>query len=887
MSRANIPFFAFNQGEIGERVLLRTRLEKYPATAEIMENWLPEVEGEMFMRPGMIFDEAVAGNAFTIEHSFVFNLSQTYMLALSGNALRIRQNGSTIVRQSVSSTISGGDFADLSAWTDISTGGGSASASGGKLVLTSDGTSVAGVRQQVSTGSPDVIHGLDLHVTRGSVIVSVGSTAGDDDLLKETTARTGRLSLSFTPTGSSYWVEIKSREPVERQVESVAISPSGDLVLATPWAESQLRDLRFHQEGDVVYVVSGSDPVYRIERHGSAAWAVVEMEPKDGPFDIINTDQSLTVTPSVTTGNGQLTASSALFRSGHVGALWQITHTGQKQTAKLAGDNQFTGEIKVTGVGSSRAFTYTLAGTFSATVTLQRSIGNNYSWTDYQTQTSPVTDYSVNDGLDNQIVYYRLIIKSGDYTSGSVDATLDYSGGVTTGIVRITAVNSDTNADMEVIEGLGDTTPTNEWAEGAWSQERGFPATIAEFDGRMWFGKSGAYYGTYANTFESFKVDGGDSSAITRSIATGDPKWIIGLQRLVLGTGTKEYSIRSTAFDEPITITNLTRRTLSERGSANVQAIPIDTYAYFVSRTHAIQKLAYNIDFQGYRTTDGQWALHKTIGEPSILQMAVSRYPDTRVWMVRGDGQVIVLLSNAEHNAEAFARIVTDGVIESVAVEPVDGDGEDIVRFVVKRTINGVEKRYFEHLAPMDVTDASMGQFADSCILYNGAATSTITGLDHLEGEEVVVWADGASHPNRTVSGGQITLERSASKVCVGLGYEARYKVSRLAYAAQAGTALGQKKRPVHITLFLRNSVSALWYGQSLNDNEMDRIGDRTPTGSYYDTGPGLRTFETERLPMPKGFGTDARVCLKAKAPFGPVTVQGYVLGFQINERVP
>ena len=68
----------------------------------------------------------------------------------------------------------------------------------------------------------------------------------------------------------------------------------------------------------------------------------------------------------------------------------------------------------------------------------------------------------------------------------------------------------------------------------------------------------------------------------------------------------------------------------------------------------------------------------------------------------------------------------------------------------------------------------------------SGSAATTISGLDHLEGQTVSVLADGSTHPDKTVSSGSITLDRSSTKVKVGLAihfiitnYEIRCWISR------------------------------------------------------------------------------------------------------------
>src|SRR5690606_614372 len=107
----------------------------------------------------------------------------------------------------------------------------------------------------------------------------------------------------------------------------------------------------------------------KIERRGARSWSYVRYEPESGPYLVENTGQT-TISPSDLSGDVTLTASRALFRSGHVGALVKIASIGQLIDEDLTGEGQETGFIRVTGVGTSRRFTHTRAGTWSATVTL-------------------------------------------------------------------------------------------------------------------------------------------------------------------------------------------------------------------------------------------------------------------------------------------------------------------------------------------------------------------------------------------------------------------------------------------------------------------------------------------------------------------------------------
>ena len=109
---------------------------------------------------------------------------------------------------------------------------------------------------------------------------------------------------------------------------------------------------------------------------------------------------------------------------------------------------------------------------------------------------------------------------------------------------------------------------------------------------------------------------------------------------------------------------------------------------------------------------------------------------------------------------------------------------------MVKRNINGSDVRYVERMASRLFTDAEDAFFVDAGATYSGSPATTISGLSHLEGETVSILADGAVHPRRTVSGGQITLDQAASVVHIGLPITA--DLQTLPLAAGIDNAMGQ-----------------------------------------------------------------------------------------------
>ena len=61
--------------------------------------------------------------------------------------------------------------------------------------------------------------------------------------------------------------------------------------------------------------------------------------------------------------------------------------------------------------------------------------------------------------------------------------------------------------------------------------------------------------------------------------------WMLPLQRLILGAQLAEHSVRSNAFDEPITPSNFNRKQCSTEGSSAVQAVRHDSRGIFVGRS--------------------------------------------------------------------------------------------------------------------------------------------------------------------------------------------------------------------------------------------------------------------------------------------------------------
>lgn len=900
MGLANAALLAFNRGVVSPLALARVDLKRLALSAEQQTNWMPRSLGSMMLRPGLGYIGSTKSDAAAKHIPFIFSTDDTAILELTDSVLRVRVSESVISRGSVSSAVTNGNFtSNITNWTDADESGAASTwHASGYAQLVGTGFNSAILRQEVTVAGADQgdEHALRIVVVRGRVTLRVGSSAGGQQYISDTALGVGTHSIAFTPTGN-FHIQLANRSAAAALVDSINVEGSGNLELPTPWLAADLDNVRWSQSGDVVFVACEGYQQRRIERRATRSWSIVLYQPEDGPFRVVNTS-TITLAPSAVTGDITLTASKDLFRSTHVGALFRISSVGQRVELDIGAENQFTDEIKITG--TSRSFTIVKSGTWTATLTLQRSVSEPGAWVDVTTFTT-AGNTTYDDGLTNQIIYYRIGVKTGAYTSGTVEAALEFAAGSITGIVRVTGFTSATQVSASVLEALGGTTASDDWSEGEWSDFRGWPTSVALYEGRLWWAGKDKIIASVSDAFESFDDEiEGDSAPINRSIGSGPVdtiNWLLPLQRLLVGAEGAELSARSSSFDEPLTPTNFNIKEASTQGSKAIAAVKADSRGIYVQRSGLrVYELAYDINANDYASTD-LTILVPEFGDPGFTHMAVQRQPDTRVHCLRSDGTVAVMLYNPAEDLKCWVDVETDGTVEDIFVLP--GTEEDAVYYLVNRTINGGTKRYLEKWALESACrGATLNKQADSYITFtNGPASATVTGLTHLIGESVVVWADGKCLDDAagdiatfTVNGsGEITLtdggaSYAATTGIVGLPYCARFKSAKMAYAASMGTALGQRKRITSLGLILyKTHHLGLTFGRDFdNMDDLPQVveGATVTTDTIHDQ------LDLDALAFPGAIDTDSRLCLEANAP-RPCSIMAAIAGVATDENTP
>jgi hypothetical protein len=170
------------------------------------------------------------------------------------------------------------------------------------------------------------------------------------------------------------------------------------------------------------------------------------------------------------------------------------------------------------------------------------------------------------------------------------------------------------------------------------------------------------------------------------------------------------------------------------------------------------------------------------------------------------------------------------------------------------------------------------------------SATGTLTVGAQYNGYPAEVFADVGSTGEPVhvgaivVANGAVTLPsgQTALTIIACLGYVAPFMSAKLAYAAQLGSALTQRKRIDHVGLVLYDAnYQGIQFGQrfdTLDNLPLYEAGAATPAGTTWSE------YDEPMIEAPGSWQTDARLCLLARAP-NPCTVGGVVIGLTTHER--
>jgi len=454
--------------------------------------------------------------------------------------------------------------------------------------------------------------------------------------------------------------------------------------------------------------------------------------------------------------------------------------------------------------------------------------------------------------------------------------------------LKITAVGSTTSVTATISGADASAgTATVDWRLGVWSDTTGWPISVTFYQDRLVMagasghpdrfdmGKTGGYSATDV-LFAPSDADGTvtDDSAITGTLQSGrvnQIQWLSSDEKgLLIGTTAQEWVVRPSETNAALTPSNAKADTTSSTGGAYIKAVHADAGTIFAQRARRkVFDVIYSFELDRLKPRDLTIAAeHITSGQ--IVDMAYQQEPANVVWGVRNDGTLIGLTYYPDQAVFGWSRHIiggssdasgTQAQVESIAVIS-DPEGQrDELWMTVKRYINGSTVRHVEYMTRYYEDDIAQEDafHVDAGLTYDGSATASVSGLDHLEGETVKVLVDGKSHPDLTVSSGSITLANSltGSVIQAGLGNTWAFKSMQLEGGSRDGTSQGKTKRITGLTTRLKDCLG-FQYGPdatTLDEYDFDQ-------GDGFDEVTSLFTGDTPFLRWPGGHETAGQIYL-------------------------
>lgn len=597
MPKASPAYTNFNGGEASPRLEGRTDIQKYNAMCHTLENFIPTVQGPVRRRPGTRFVKEVKNSAIRGWLSeFSFAVGQGFILEWGNSVLRFYTNGGALLE--AAKTITGATSANPVVITSVAHG-----------FSNGDEVFIAGVVGEVQLN--------------GRYFLVAGAAANTFQLHDiDGNAINGTAYSAYTSGGT-----------VARVYQ-----------IASPYLSSDLTDggyfaLRYAQSGDVIRITNTKQTFvpYKLSRLGNTNWTLVAMPHKGGPFAPLNNIDAIVVYASAETGVGiTLTASAAIWKPGHVGALfyleqnnirdvdpWEPGKTASKGVIRRYNGVQYEAiQIGVGAMTGSVPPTHTSGAQWDG-----RRAGNGVLW-DFRdagyghltitavaaapagsaktitgaTAANPVVITSVAHGFSNgDIVFISGVLgmieinnrwfqvnnvaantfELRDATGTDIDGTqyTAYSSGGTADIRKYTA--TATVLKRLPLDAVGSDNASPKWAMGAWNDIDGYPSAVGFFRDRLTFARDDAAWASVSADFENFnaKTDGG---IVTADMAISFPipsqnsveSLTEGTDLIILGGG-GEFIASQVNAAQPVGPANLQIKPQSHYGSAPVQAVRV------------------------------------------------------------------------------------------------------------------------------------------------------------------------------------------------------------------------------------------------------------------------------------------------------------------------
>lgn len=516
--------------------------------------------------------------------------------------------------------------------------------------------------------------------------------------------------------------------------------------VVTAYTAADVQDLVFVQEADVLYLCHVNHPVRKLGRLADNNWTLTTVEFKP----LINSPAG---TPSVTKPG------DTAGKSGYVATTYRY---------------------RVSSVADSG----------------EESLPSNAG--------SVVNDLAIQGGI-NRVAWGAVTGAARYIVYRDDNGIFGYVGGTT-------GLSFD---DENITPDLSDTPQTG---RNPFNAAGSYPRCVTFIEQRLAFASTlndpQAVWLSQSANYENFGVSSPAkaSDAVTfriRARQVNEIRSMISVRGLLLLTSGSEWIVTGGSTSDAISPSAIKLDNQGYRGAAKVQPIVVGNTVLFAQRLGGVVRdFSYDYTQDSYVGKDLTILARHLFKGREISAWDYAQAPDSVVWVVLDDGALVSLTYMKEQDVWAWTRHESgaDAVFEDVTV--IEENGEDVPYFIIRRTINGAQKRYIERLHSRAFDAVEDAFFVDCGLTYFGPPATTLNGLAHLEGQSVVALADGNVVRNLTVTGGSVRLQNAASKIHIGLPVTAAIETLDLdvGQVQGLGTVQGRSKSVSEVTFRVENT---------------------------------------------------------------------------------
>lgn len=505
--------------------------------------------------------------------------------------------------------------------------------------------------------------------------------------------------------------------------------------LVTPYAIADVFGLKWTQNANTQYFVHNNYAPYKHQRVSAILFSLVKVKFVRGPFLDANITQT-TLAPAAATGNTTVTAAAPAWAAG---------------TGYVSGPTM--PDFVTNGGNTYQAVSSHVSGAVFAT---DFAAG---LWT------------LIGAGNTPQV-----------FQAGHVGSLWRIKGGV---VQILTVTNAYTvsvavQAEPSGVAGnLGGTAAVTDWAEGAFSGVRGYPSAVVFHGQRLYYGgtifQPQTFWGSYLGQYDNFDTGSttSDSNAVTFTLGSDQVnaiRWLASVaQALQNGTSGGTFSANPAGSAASITPTSIQVSNDTSYGVSAITPKKLSSYLYYIQKNgFALRELVYNYLVDRQVTTDlTDLADHILRDGLGAVDMDYQQSPMDRIWVVRNDGQIAILIRNVEQKVLGWSRILMGasafgaGAVESIGILQNDA-ADDQIYVSVRRIINGVTLRWIEYFSSEYFTNPWDPIRLDASSTYD--VPIAITGASN--GNPVVITA-----PSHGLSNGdQIKVDKIQTSINQVLG---------------------------------------------------------------------------------------------------------------------